>query len=165
MYEFLAKKDDIKKYYDDILKLNEELVELLSPMDFDRMKWLEEMSDIFMVAVYKGEFAGFLIALCDGKPYDSVNYRWFSDNYKNFLYVDRIVIKKDMQSKGIGTNFYKELYKVAKEKDFNYITAEINSKPPNEQSLSFHKKAGFNEVSEQEIKKGKFVSMQVKDLN
>ena len=54
--------------YDFILKVNEVNVEVLSPMPMERMLWLKEMSDMFVVAEVNGELAAFLIAIREGKP-------------------------------------------------------------------------------------------------
>ena len=35
--------------------------------------------------------------------YDGMNYAWISERYKNFMYIDRISIIKEFQSKKLGT--------------------------------------------------------------
>ena len=140
--------------YDFILNLNEINVEVLSPMPMERMLWLKEMSDMFVVAEVDGELAAFLIAIREGKPYDSENYVWFSNKYPQFLYIDRIVIDKPFRACGLGRKLYQAVKERAKEEGVGVVTCEVDTIPYNETSLKFHEAMGFMEVGEQIIRGG-----------
>ena len=94
-----------------------------------------------------------------------MNYKWFEKRYKSFLYIDRIVVKKEHQNKGLGTVLYQDLISCAGNKT-NLITCEVNIKPHNKTSLLFHKKMGFSEVgtqmSENNQKEVSFLSLSIK---
>ena len=140
--------------YDFILNLNEINVEVLSPMPMERMLWLKEMSDMFVVAEVDGELAAFLIAIREGKPYDSENYVWFSNKYPQFLYIDRIVIDEPFRSDGLGRKLYDAVKERARETGVKVVTCEVDTIPYNETSLKFHEAMGFKEVGEQIIRGG-----------
>ena len=155
--------DAKQEHYEEILKLNEELVHFLSPMDMEKFKKMSEETILNKVVIEEGEVAAFLMAFSQGKQYDSVNYKWFDKKYEKFLYVDRIVISPKQHRKGIGKELYNYVFDYAKENNFTVITCEIDIKPINEVSLAFHESMGFKEVGRQEIKGGeKVVSLQAR---
>ena len=64
-----------EKDYPFILRVNEENVEVLSPMNEDRLRKFADFSDLLVVAELDGKPAAFLIALREGvAAYDSENY-------------------------------------------------------------------------------------------
>ena len=140
--------------YDFILMVNEVNVEVLSPMPMERMLWLKEMSDMFVVAEVNGELAAFLIAIREGQPYDSENYVWFSEKYPQFLYIDRIVIDEPFRAAGLGRALYQAVKDRAIETGVKVVTCEVDTIPYNETSLKFHEAMGFREVGEQIIRGG-----------
>jgi uncharacterized protein len=38
--------------------------------------------------------------------YDSVNYRWFTERYDDFMYLDRVAFDAEAQGRGLGTLLY-----------------------------------------------------------
>ena len=106
------------------------------------MLWFLDKSAYFRVI---GDIKGFLIALKPGLQYDSNNYRWFSSRYDSFFYIDRIIISEDFRRQGLGSQLYKDVIKAATSCSPR-ITCEVNSKPANPNSMSFHKTHGFTSV-------------------
>ena len=138
-----------------ILRVNEENVEVLSPMDGDRLNKLAGAAELCLVAEMDGVPAAFLIALREGVGfYDSENYRWFSRNYEQFLYIDRVVIDAPFRGMGVGRTLYDAVFRRAKDTGVPFVTAEIDTVPYNEASLNFHRAMGFREVGEQVIRGG-----------
>ncbi len=154
-----------KRHFSDVLNLNENLVQFLSPMDMKLCEQLFENAKYFWVIEQNGVVQACLIALDKGKEYESVNYKWFSDRYDNFIYIDRVIVSEDCQGKGYGKFIYKRIFEKAKNDGYKFIAAEINIKPINTPSLSFHQMCGFKQVGAQLINDGeKEVSMQIKKL-
>jgi predicted GNAT superfamily acetyltransferase len=144
-----------------ITRINELVVESMSPMDTDRLKELLGFCEYSKAAIIENEIAGFILAMKEGSKYPNKNYEWFSRRYERFLYIDRIAINPSQERKGIGTLLYNNLFEYSKSKGFEYVVCEINVIPPNDQSLKFHRKFGFSEVGQQELANGKRVSMQL----
>ena len=142
------------KDYDFILKVNEVNVEVLSPMPMERMIYLRDMAEMFVVVEVDGELAAFLIAIREGKDYDSENYVWFSKKYPEFLYIDRIVIDEPYRSIGLGRKLYEAVKEHARKTGVKVVTCEVDTIPYNEPSLKFHEAMGFKEVGEQIIRGG-----------
>ncbi len=154
-----------EKHMEEILKLNQDLVHFLSDLDITSLKELGLMAEMFKVVEVEGKVAGFLIAVRENKPYGSVNYKWFLDNYDKFLYVDRVVVSTVYQHMGIGRLIYNEVFNHAKATGIDKVTAEIDINPPNPVSLKFHESFGFKEVGKQMVAGGKKeVSLQVSKL-
>lgn len=138
-----------------ILRVNEENVEVLSPMDTAMLEYFSKCTEMLYVALVDNTLAAFLIVLREGvDSYGSENYRWFSKNYEKFLYIDRIVIDEPFRRIGLGKRLYNEVFAHGKKTGVPYVTAEIDTIPYNETSLGFHKAMGFREVGEQIIRDG-----------
>ena len=143
-----------------ILALNHQSVAVLSPMDAERFEHLKSMASVLEVAEDNGDVAGFLMAFRDGTDYDSINYRWFSENYSGFLYIDRVVVSGLHRGKGIASTFYDHAIDWGRRQGLTSLVAEIDIEPPNEPSLKFHKRYGFTEVDRLVHSPEKIVSLQ-----
>lgn len=91
---------------------------------------------------------GFVIAFCEGATYQSPNYRWFSERYPRFVYVDRIVVRPEARGGGHARSLYGDLFEVARRSGRSLIGCEINAVPPNPGSDAFHARLGFDVVGE-----------------
>ena len=142
-----------EKDYSFILRVNEENVEVLSPMDEEGIQNFSKWSELFLIAEADGNPAAFLLALReDLADYDSENYLWFSKNYDKFLYIDRIVIDAPYRRSGVGRALYQEVFRHANKTEVPFVTAEIDTEPYNEVSLGFHQAMGFREVGVQRVR-------------
>lgn len=151
--------------YEHILKLNEESVHFLSPLSKEKLAHLHQQSEVLKVIEVDGFVEAFVLALREGKDYDSVNYIWFAKNYDKFLYIDRVVVSLKQQNSGLGKLLYEEVFKHAESIEVPVLTAEIDIEPLNSVSLKFHEKFGFKEVGKQSVAGGKkIVSLQAAQL-
>lgn len=146
-----------------VLELNAASVHFLSPLDDEKLAHLARESALFWVAETQGEVLGFLIAFTTGANYQSVNYRWFDERLKHFLYIDRIVLCESARGCGLGQKFYDALSQWALQQDYRWLAAEIDIAPANPQSLRFHEQQKFVAAGEQAIG-SKRVSLQIKSL-
>lgn len=135
-----------------VLAMNEDSVPHVSSVDLSEMKYYLENANSFLIIEEDREPAGFMIVLQKGLNYESLNYKFFSTNYDEFDYVDRIVITEKYRGRKLGTALYQHLAKNSEQK---LITCEVNLKPPNPNSLGFHKSLGFRKVAEQATEGGK----------
>ena len=88
------------------------------------------------------KFAGFAFVMDYKSDYKSLNYKFFKNSFKNFLYVDRVAFGEEFQRKGYGTELYNEIYKIANNLG-SPLCCEVNTIPLNKKSLNFHYKFGF----------------------
>lgn len=144
-----------------ILRENDQAVPNVNRLAPDELDALLAMSRACLVARVDGRFAGFMVLMEPGKDYASLNYRWFSERYPDFLYVDRVVVSEAFRGQGVG----KALYRAAAGLDGvgRLVACEVNLRPRNEPSLAFHRSLGFTEVGQQDTEGGdKRVSLLVR---
>ena len=110
--------------------------------------------------------AGFCLVLAPGADYESMNYRWFSGRYDDFVYLDRVAIAPAFQRRGVGQQMYAEVERLAAERrpGATHFTLEVNLRPRNDRSLAFHAALGFEEVGQHETDYGALVSLMARPL-
>jgi len=132
-------RDTHSDYLYEVLALNEKALPHVSSVVLeDMLKFLEQAAYFKII----GDIKGFPIALRPGLDYVSDNYCWFSNNFDDFLYIDRIVIAEDARRQGLGSQLYKDVIETARSCSPR-LTCEVNSQPPNFQSMVFHEAFGF----------------------
>lgn len=137
--------------FDAILGLNAESVHFLSPLTREKLEFLHAHAAYHRVACEDGGVAAFLLALREGAPYGSPNYRWFADRYPRFLYIDRVVVDAAFQGRRLGSLLYDDLFAHARSIAVPRVTCEFDIEPPNPVSARFHARFGFQEVGRQDV--------------
>jgi len=145
-----------------VLRLNEESVELVSPLDELALGWFVEQAFRATAVEADGEVVAFAFALIAGCDYGSPNYRWFAERYEQFLYLDRIIVDRSWRRRGVATMTYDAMESVASA--FGRQLCEVDLEPPNVQSLAFHAARGYEQVGELTVPSGKTRSMLAKEL-
>ena len=146
---------------DAVLALNHEVVHKLAPLDGDRYRWFLAEAELAWAAELDGQLAGFVLVLAPGLDYPSDNYRWFSQRWEVFCYLDRIAVAASARRTGVGTAIYDavEAHAAAEGRP---VLLEVNVDPPNDASLAFHAGRGYQEVGRLRHDDGKVVSLQAK---
>lgn len=129
---------------DAVLELNKESVLALSPMDATALVGYRALSAHAVVCEIDGTVAAFALAYPPGTAYRSINYRWHSERFDDFLYLDRIAVATAYRRRGIASRLYDELETEAAH--HTRMVCEVNSDPPNRESLAFHAARGYREV-------------------
>jgi predicted GNAT superfamily acetyltransferase len=147
----------------DVLQLNADHVEMLSPLDASRLADLRRWATRADVIVSDGQTAGFVLVFSPGSDYDSANYRWFGERYgTRFDYLDRIVIDDRFRRRGLASAVYDAVELAAQTR--GRLALEVNVDPPNEPSLEFHRRRGYREVA-QLGETGHRVSLMTRDIS
>jgi len=144
-------RDAVPADFAQILAMNEEFVRFLSPMNAERLKLLHDEAAYHRVIETGDGVRAFLLAFREGASYDSVNYLWFEDHFPRFLYIDRVVVSKTVQGRGIGKLLYGDLIAYAATVGISPIACEFDVDPPNPQSQCFHDTFGFREVGSHRV--------------
>lgn len=144
-----------------VLELNRIHEAVLSVLDADGLARLVSLAEASWVAEIDGAVAGFAVAFAPGSEYDSANYRWFSERYEDFVYLDRIAVSGDHRRKGVGDRLYDELDALAAQRGAP-VVCEVDLVPRNDTSLAFHRHRGFEPVGELEHPGGKIVQLMVR---
>jgi predicted GNAT superfamily acetyltransferase len=127
-----------------VLRLNEESVWALSPLDAAGLATARDRASHPFVGAIDGTLAAFAIVYSPGAEYGSVNYRWFTERFDDFLYLDRIVVDRSFRRRGLASAMYDHAEEQATA--HGRLVCEVYSTPPNEASLAFHRNRGFREI-------------------
>lgn len=130
-----------------VLAINEMNIPDVGDMDDAKLDLLVEQAAQFSVVDVDGVVVGIMILLGPGSTYASPNYRWFSERYDDFLYVDRIALAPEARGQGWGPALYGSFAELAAELGSPVMTAEVNTVPRNDRSLRFHEINGFQEAA------------------
>ncbi len=153
-----------------VLEINRAEVPAVGEVTADELAHLVDQSSMSLVVESgvdaRHEVVGFCIVMAPGAAYHSVNYRWFSDRYDDFIYLDRVAISPRFQGAGLGRRLYAEVERLGATRfpTATHFLLEVNLRPRNDASLAFHERLGFAEVGQQETPKGALVSMLAKPL-
>lgn len=155
------------RHLDQVLAINNANVPAVSELSSHEFKFdLEHSMYALMITDESGdELRAFCITFAPGAPYQSSNYKWFSDRYEDFVYLDRIAVSSQHQNKGYGAALYGAVEQLMICNGVApLLTCEVNLQPPNPGSLRFHHRLGFIEVGQHESKPGFIVSMLAKRI-
>jgi predicted GNAT superfamily acetyltransferase len=131
-----------------LLALNNASVPHVNGLDRQSLADILTMAGYARTVLNNGEPAGALLAFWPGTDYASVHYRWFEQRFRNFLYVDRVIIASTARGSGLGRILYDDLEEFARAEGSPRIALEVNRQPPNLGSLAFHERLGFAPVGE-----------------
>lgn len=149
-----------------ILEINEANTPEVGSVDAARLASIVAESPIALAVEAEGVIVGFCLVLSSDSSYDSVNYRWFTQRYEDFMYLDRVAFAASHRGRGLGTLLYAEVDRaVAALGIARHLALEVNVDPPNEGSLRFHERLGFVEVGQQDTPYGIRVSMQMRAVD
>jgi len=152
------------QHFDKILRLNEEFVHWLSPLDESELSYVLDRA---AYARQINEAAGVLIAYAHDVDYpDHWNLAWLKSRLESFFYIDRIMIERAAQGQGLGQRLYADVAKFARARGYSWLASEVNTRPDNPASHAFHLRDGFISLGEQDFtNKGKAVRYYAKALN
>ena len=106
----------------------------------------------------------FLLALDPSAKYDNRNFNWFRERYRNFVYIDRIVVASTSRRQGLAGALYADLIEWAAQREYDFVGCEVNKVPPNLSSDVFHEKMGFTQVGEGHLSADKQVRYLVRHI-
>ncbi len=147
-----------------LLALNEDATPHVNSIPHHQMSWFIRHAAYFRVAELGGDIAGFLVGLTPDADYDSINFSWFRDRYPSFVYVDRVVVASNVRRARVGASLYRDIL-LYTHGFAPLLACEVNLRPPNPGSMTFHEQFGFRPVGTQLTESGsKKVCLMVKDV-
>jgi hypothetical protein len=121
------------------------------------------MKDAWRVRV-ADDASALLIAFDHETERDSANYRWFRERFRQFVYIDRIVVSEESRGQGLARQLYEDVIEAARGADHSVVCAEVNVEPPNAPSHAMHKSMGFSKVSDETLADDKVVRYYIYEL-
>ena len=150
-----------------IHRLNEVCVPHVNSIPVEDFKWyLDVLEHFYKVVDENGLLAGTVVIMKPDLDYESANYHWFVERYKQFLYIDRIMVSAAYRGQGVASFMYERLQEIAREAGYLSLCCEVNIKPKNIESLALHEKIGFRSVGTQLTENGtKQVTLLMKQVS
>ena len=140
-----AIRDVLEHDLEQVLRINEAVVPAVNSIDLEQMRWFRENAAYFRVGAREEEIASFLIGMRPGTSYQSPNYLWFCEAYDDFGYIDRVAVHESARRFGLATRMYED-FESSLPAAVDVLTCEVNIHPPNESSMRFHERYGFQRV-------------------
>jgi len=137
-----------------VAALNDREVPRVGPLGVHGLRDQLPRCDLALVAAEGEAIVGFVLALAPGADYPSMNYRWFEQRGTDHLYVDRVVVAAAHRQRGIAGMLYDAVEARARETSRAEVGCEVNIRPPNPTSMTFHLGRGFVEVGRQDTTGG-----------
>jgi len=131
-----------------LLDINNAAVPDVNELTAAKAQWLVDHVVTPGVARIDGRPAGMVVVLSDHCGYDSDYYRWFTERYENFLYIDRVIVAASARGQGVARSLYAEIDRIAQARQMA-IVADVYSNPPNVPSLALHRAMGYQEIGSQ----------------
>ncbi|MGH1564026.1 GNAT family N-acetyltransferase [Mumia sp. DW29H23] len=148
---------------DAVLALNQGALEGVATLTLERLEEILGYTDQAVVAQDgDGALSGFALTIAPGTAYDSINYRWFGEEYDDFVYLDRVVVAPAFRRRGVATLLYNVLEERARAHEL--MALEVYVEPRNEPSLTFHASRGYAEVGRLDQPDGKKAAMMTKQV-
>lgn len=149
---------------DGILAINAQGAPGVSALGCAEVERLLRLSIWFRVAERPGGLVGYLVALRSGSGYDGEEYLWFMKRLSDFIYVDQVAVATEARGEGVASALYDDLEGFAARHGIRRLTLEVNLRPENLPSLSFHDRRGFREIGRLETADGRLVSLRMKEM-
>jgi predicted GNAT superfamily acetyltransferase len=131
-----------------LMEVNNSAIPDVNRLDDQKARWLLDHAILARMATVDGRVAGVMVVFGETAELDSEYYRWFTARYRNFIYVDRIIVPAWARRCGVGTKLYREVDRCAVDKGVA-VASEVYCDPPNTASLAFHRRLEYAEVGRQ----------------
>jgi predicted GNAT superfamily acetyltransferase len=155
-----VKEQDLAAVY----AINEDNLPHVNSIGLPRFQDFIAEAVYFRVALLSTDVVGYLVAFAPGAAYDSLNFLWFQERYREFIYIDRIAVAAAARRRGVASVLYRDFFRFAQART-GLVTCEVNTRPANAESMAFHQAFGFLEVGTQETDGGaKSVSLLAVEL-
>src|SRR5450631_3127228 len=110
-------RDVTEADFESILCLNteaERFLNSLASLSPEQLNRLQAQASHHRVACIGARVVAFLLAFRPGATYQDPNYRWFSERFSDFFYVDRIVVGAAVRGQRVGSQLYEDLFSRAR---------------------------------------------------
>ena len=136
---------------EEIYSINQKNIPAVGALEsVDKLKELLSINSYHSVLLLNNTVIGFTICFREKTIYWSENYKYFTNHLKKFLYIDRVAIDENYRRKGFGKILYEDIF-LNTQQEVLSITAEVNTKPINQASLSFHTHMGFKQIGKRDF--------------
>jgi len=144
-----------------VLTINAQNSPHVAALDEAELSRLLGMGARILVAVGgDGAVAGYLIAFARACPYDGEEFLCLGQAIaEDFLYIDQVAVALPLHGSGVGRELYRAAEAAARSGGRPWLCCEVNERPPNPVSMSFHAALGFSALRSMETRDGRKVAL------
>jgi predicted GNAT superfamily acetyltransferase len=108
---------------------------------------------------------GYMLAFERNADYDGEEFlKLRSLTPKTYVYIDQIAVASASKGQGIGRALYAAIAGIARGDGSQALCCEVNTVPPNPDSMAFHEALGFRRMGALATSDGREVELLLKDL-
>jgi uncharacterized protein len=128
-----------------VLRINASSQPHVAPLTETELGRLMALPNEHLVAIESSESAlGYALAFRREALYDGEEFLVLrSALAEPFVYIDQVAVAARHKRRGVGRALYEELERIAGRRRIRFLCCEVNAKPPNPDSSTFHKRMGF----------------------
>ncbi len=135
----------------------------VAALDEQELGRLLALPNEHLVATEDNCVLGYLLAFNGDAPYEGEEFRVFRSTIAEaFIYIDQVAVAPAHSRRGAGLALYRELERAAVRQGIRVLCCEVNTRPPNPGSLSFHRKLGFASFASLAVRDGRQVELLTK---
>lgn len=131
-----------------LLRLNADNQPAVYPLDEATLAYLLGFEGHHLVAVDRtGGVLGYLLSFSSESAYDDTEIHELRRRVTEpFLYICQVVIAREHRRRRIARAFYAAVAETARRQGAGILCCDVNTDPPNPDSLAFHHRLGFAEI-------------------
>jgi predicted GNAT superfamily acetyltransferase len=150
-----------------VLRINAASRPGVAPLSAEELARLLALPNEHLVATEDDDSAlAYLLAFHREAPYDGEEFLVLrSAITEAFIYIDQVAVAAGHNGHGLGRALYGELERIAGRHRIRVLCCEVNTKPSNPYSLTFHKKLGFSFLASLAVLDGREVELLTKVLS
>lgn len=144
-----------------VLAINAQNSPHVAALDEAELQRLLDADARILVAVGGGgEVAGYVIAFERACAYDGEEFLCLRQAIaEDFVYIDQVAVALPYRGSGIGRKLYQAAEAAARSGHRPCLCCEVNERPPNPGSMSFHSALGFTVLRSMETRDGRKVAL------
>jgi uncharacterized protein len=126
---------------------------------------LRLLSQAHLVAEEGDAIVGYALAFDRSDAYDGEEFMTLRSLIpQSFAYIDQVVVLGSARKAGIGRSLYNALEQAALGRHAHCLCCEVNTTPPNPDSLAFHTRLAFSSIGSLATRDGRNVVLLQKRL-
>ena len=108
---------------------------------------------------------GYMLAFDRETAYEGEEFRKFRlITPKPFVYIDQVAVAKESKGLGVGRALYGAIEEIARREGGQLLCCEVNTVPPNLESMAFHEALGFRRIESLATLDGREVELLLKEV-
>ena len=149
-----------------VLSLNASAQPNVARLDDVELARLQALSQEHIVAVEGEVVRGYALVFTHDHAYDGEEFLALRSLIAQpFIYIDQVVVLRTAQGTGVGRCLYGAIERAALLRGADSLCCEVNTVPPNPDSLVFHTRLGFSTVGAFSTQDGRNVNLLQKRLS